>query len=260
MSNPFEGRDVSKTNFKTDAEIAKKFYKDFDVAENFGGLVPTEEFNRWIFKQRFQGMGTDVLFDADDLDDMGVLRDDAFNVWLSDIQFNGNRPPWGTANGKSLWNTNRNKVRKYIKSGIRSVEFAETGLEPFCLEVKEHGQSLIITKFSDLVVDNFNNLAANRKKTIQNKAKSLGDDFKTLTEVYGVERYDAIMQNQLVEAQNKMRIAFEEACGEILNETVTKTMKAIADSKKAVQRITYGLQSRELPEEDLEKETEDMEM
>lgn len=255
--NKIIGRDITKTNNLTDVDIAKKFYHDFKVPENFGSIVSSDDFNKWIFMQRYEGMGTHIDFPANCIGRYGCLSEACVDTWITewiDVL------PWHDPLYRASWNTNRNVIRCYIKSGILTEEYAKSTsliygerFKPYSLEVKEHGQSLIITKFSDLVVDNFNKLAIKRQKTIKNQSKALAKDFKALTDVYKIERYDAIMQSQLVEAQNKMRLAFEKACGDILHETVTKTMTAIQESQRQVKKITHGVYEEHDDEDDEDK-------
>lgn len=200
-------REFSNTNNMKDYEIAKQFYDDFDVANNFGILIPNDDFNTWIQIQGFKNMTHD----------------------------------WNTRNGRNAWNGHRNTVRTYIKNGVLTEEYAATGYKPYSLEVKEHGQSLIITRFEDVVIDGYSSLADKRKKTIKYQSKILNKNFKAMTRLYKMDRIEAIMQANIVDAQNQMRFAFEESCGKILNTTVANTMKSIAASERAVKQITDNL-------------------
>jgi len=200
-------RECSKTNNMADYEIAKKFYEDFNVSENFGSLISNETFNQWILNQGFENMSHG----------------------------------WNSKNGRNAWNGHRNTIRTYIKNGVLTETYASTGYKPYCLEVKEHGQSLIITKFEDAVIDGYTTLADKRKKTIKYQSRVLNRNFKAMTDLYNMDRIEAIMQYNIVDAQNKMRLAFEESCGKILNTTVSNTMKSIAASEKAVRRITQSI-------------------
>jgi len=203
-------RNISKTNNQQDYEIAASFYKYFDVANNFGALISNTTFNQWIINQDFENMNHD----------------------------------WDTRNGRNAWNGHRNTIRTYIKNGVLTEEYASTGYLPYCLEIKEHGQSMIITKFEDAVIDGYTSLADKRKKTIRYQSKVLNKNFKAMTEIYNMNRIEAIMQYNIVDAQNKMRLAFEDSCGKILNSTVVNTMKSIAASENAVKKITSGLFDR----------------
>jgi len=211
-------RNYAKTAYMSDCDIAKRFYNRFvrnDADPNnpfFGKLISNEKYNDWILSLGFKNMDHD----------------------------------WETNNEKKLWNTHRRIVRAYIKNGVMSEEYAKSsGYLPFSLEVKEQGQSLIITRFSDLVIDNFQKLSLQRQKNIRNKNRNLMRDFKVLTETYKMQPLKAMMQHGIIDAQNKMRLEFEKICGKVLDETVQNTVKAmqasLESSEQAVKNITQTI-------------------
>ena len=203
----WNSRSVENTNGLTDVELAEKFYIDKNVPSKFGKTITNEDFNQWIL-------------------DLGFVDVDH---------------PWETKTEKANWNNYRSTVRRLIKNGVCSDEYAASKKAPYCLEVKKHGKNLIISKFDETVIKAYRDLSEKRIKTLNNQAKTLQKDFDIATNLYSMNDTEAIMSQHLVEAQNKMRLAFETSCGEILQTTVESTLKTLADSRKKIAEATQGL-------------------
>ncbi len=137
----------------------------------------------------------------------------------------------------TAWNHNRKIVRIMIMNGIMSKEYASLELEPYCLEVKEYGESLIITRFKDFVIDSYAQFSDKRIKTLKNQDKVLSKNYKVLKEIYEISDIEAIMHNNIIDAQNKLRLAFEESCGNIATTTVRNTIDSIIKSKEIANRM-----------------------
>ena len=204
----YKQRDITRTANLTNCDIAKLFYEEKNVHENFGGLISNDDFNQWIFGLKFEGM---------------------------------DQKEWASVSDKKLWNGHRKVVRGYIKNGIMTKEYCKTGYAPYCLEVKQKGQSLIITKFSDLIIDNYKSLSKDRMANIKNKDKSLRRDYKALTETYNIKPIKAIIQEGIITAQNQMRYGVEEICGKIVTNTMTDIMKSIETQEREIKKITNNI-------------------
>lgn len=198
-------RDPLKTGGLDDVEMAIKFYDDFgDDGEFIGKVVPNEFFNEWIEKYIFPDI------------DHG----------------------WGTPHGAAAFNGYRSTVRGYLKNGVMSPEYAsKDGYEPYIVKVRNFGEDLIITEYSEHVLDSAQALATKRQKTIKNQSRELKKGFKTLKSVYGASGIEVQLQEKLVESHNELRLHIEGAFDEMFKRAVRETVDMIEASKNAVKQL-----------------------
>jgi len=205
-------RDISKTNHLSDFDLAVTFSEDFDVDNNFGKVISNNAFEQWILS-------------------LGIP------YMVRSTNTNANR---------QSWNNYRSTIRQYIKKGVLTEEYKEGNYShPFCLDIHRHGQNLIIAKLEDSVINACNDLTRKRKHNIRHQNRIFKKDFDGIINLFSLDRVEAIMQQNLLEAHNKVRAAMEQSFGDIMHTTVNDTLKAIADSQEQVKKLTACIPDEE---------------
>ena len=208
-------RDISKTNQLSDFDLAVKFSVDFDVDNNFGKVISNKDFENWI-------LSLDIPY---------MIR--AAN----------------TSANRQSWNNYRATIRQYIKNGVLTKEYKKGDYShPFCLDIHCHGENLIIVKLEDSVINACSDLTRKRKQNIKYQNRVFKKDFDAIINLFNLNKVEAIMQQNILEAHNKVRAAMEQSFGDIMHTTVNDTLKAITESQEQVKQLTNLM-----PEEDSEE-------